>query len=230
MAGYHETKRRSGLFRRDREAEELFPIKEDLAEWLKRLLGIDITAHTFMEALEDGVALCALVDKIQEAAATANDSEIGPLSLAPLKCHRNAPKGSFYARDNASKFLAFAREMGVVEAVLFASNGLVNREQPKEVVLTLLDFARKATKRGFLVDPPTLVTMEREIEAEEKKIEEEQPGLTLRKRPDNRKDEVDAVVRKAAKSIGYGHPIEKISEGYYIVEPGGVKVFVRVRS
>ena len=38
--------------------EYLYAMKEDLAEWLNTLYGLNMTAENFMEVLETGVVLC----------------------------------------------------------------------------------------------------------------------------------------------------------------------------
>ena len=233
-------RRKSAVDRRARESAELFPIKEDLAAWLAKLTGLDVTAHNFMDVLDNGVILCKLVKRVQETCQQRIDEGVLEpevllgsyscrLPLTVVKCHSTADKRSFYARDNVSKFIAFARALGVQEAILFESNGLVNQEQPKEVVLTLLDFARRAARYG--IEPPDLVTLENEIDKEEAAtaeehliVQQEEPVI-----PDGPpEDEVDRLVRDIIKRVGYQYPIRRLAEGRYCVEPGRTKIFVRV--
>lgn len=226
-------RRKSVMTRRAKESAELFPIKEDLAAWLNRLLGVEIRAQNFMDVLDNGVVLCNLVQRVQEVCQQRKDQGLleqeVKLPLGKVKCHCEAEKRSFYARDNVSKFIDFARALGVQEAVLFESNGLVNHTEPKEVILTLLDFARRAAKYG--IEPPDLVTLENEIDKEEAATAEEpviveEEALIVPDGPPE--DEVDRLVREIIKRVGYQYPIRRLGEGRYIVEPGKTKLFVRV--
>lgn len=229
----HYTRRKSAVDRRAREAVELFPIKEDLAEWLSKIMGIDITAHNFLDVLENGVFLCKLVQRVQDICQRRIEEGLQEpevrIPLTRTKCHSAAEKRSFYARDNVSKFIDFARALGVQEAVLFESNGLVNQEQPKEVILTLLEFARLAARYG--IEPPDLVTLENEIDkeeaatAEESVVVEAEASVVPEGPPE---DEVDRLVRDIIKRVGYKFPIRRLGEGRYVVEPGKTKLFVRV--
>ncbi|VDM32634.1 unnamed protein product [Hydatigera taeniaeformis] len=68
------------------------------------------------------------------------------------------------ARGNISAFLEWCHGLGISETVLFETTGLVNRTEEKNVLLTLMDLARLASRFG-LAELPELVRMEREIEA-----------------------------------------------------------------
>ncbi|KAL7059240.1 hypothetical protein AAHC03_013145 [Spirometra sp. Aus1] len=76
------------------------------------------------------------------------------------------------ARDNISAFLTWCRDLGLAETILFETTGLVHRTEEKNVLLTLMDLARIASRFG-LCDLPELVKMEREIEALEAKRNQE---------------------------------------------------------
>ena len=225
----YSLRRKSAVNRRAQESADLFPIKEDLAAWLNRLMGVHITAQNFMDVLENGVVLCNLVQRVQEVCQQRKDEGLLEqevrLPLGKVKCHCEAERRSFYARDNVSKFIDFARALGVQEAVLFESNGLVNQTEPKEVILTLLDFARRAARCG--IEPPDLVTLENEIDKEEAATAEE-PVVVEAEAPVVPEDEVDRLVREIIERVGYKYPIRRLGEGRYIVEPGKTKLFVRV--
>ena len=44
----------------------LLPIKEDLSEWITRIIGVEITPDTFIEVLDSGVALCTISKLIEK--------------------------------------------------------------------------------------------------------------------------------------------------------------------
>ena len=149
-----------------KEREALEAIKEDLCEWLVTVLDVKITAQTFIQVLETGATLCRLASLVQQSAKTAKDSGHKlnfNLPLDPIKCNPKAAPGSFHARDNTSNFIDWCRSIGVEEAVIFESEGLVLHKDEKRVILCLLDVARFADRVG--IAPPQLVKYEREFES-----------------------------------------------------------------
>lgn len=94
-------------------------MKEDLAEWLRDLYGLDIDAANFLQVLETGLVLCRHANAITEAAlaflteAPARAQRI-PLPRAGVSCNGAAQPGTFQARDNVSNFIQWCRkEMGI---------------------------------------------------------------------------------------------------------------------
>lgn len=94
-------------------------MKEDLAEWLRDLYGLDISAANFLQVLETGLVLCRHANAITEAAlaflaaAPARAGRI-PVPRAGVSCNGAAQPGTFQARDNVSNFIEWCRkEMGI---------------------------------------------------------------------------------------------------------------------
>ncbi|KAI8441198.1 hypothetical protein MSG28_009426, partial [Choristoneura fumiferana] len=110
-----------------------------------------LTGDNFLDALDNGAELCQLA---------------GPVPAVRGRCWQRAARRSFFSRDNADNFLSFCRDLGVHENLLFESDDLVLHNQPRQVVLCLLELARLATRVGL--EPPGLVALEREIAAEER--------------------------------------------------------------
>ncbi|XP_063537643.1 GAS2-like protein 3 isoform X1 [Cydia strobilella] len=151
------------------QARQLFPLQEDLADWINKTIGITyLTGENFLDALDNGAELCQLASVIHERAREALDQGlfVGPVPAVRGRCWQRAARRSFFSRDNADNFLSFCRDLGVHENLLFESDDLVLHNQPRQVVLCLLEVARLATRFGL--EPPGLVAFEREIAAEER--------------------------------------------------------------
>lgn len=172
-------------------SEQAFtPLVEDLADWLSRVLKIEIKAENFMDYLDNGCLVCQLAQVVQRAAE--ESAKAGkwraPLPQFKMKYHKTAKAGTFFARDNAAFFLKWCKEIGVQDSVMFESEGLVLQKEPREVVLCLLEVARIASNFG--IEPPGLVKLEREIDAEiaaEKEKREEKESKSTKKSKRNSK-------------------------------------------
>ena len=148
-----------------REKDDLEIIKKDVCEWLAKTLEIEITAESFMDTLDTGVVLCKLAKLIQDKAKSANEAgeKVGvAIPMETVKYQSKAMKGSFFARDNSANFIKWCKKLGVNEEVIFESNGLVQQEDEKRVILCLIDVSRYAQK--VHIKPPKLVQLENEID------------------------------------------------------------------
>lgn len=144
--------------------KQLDPLKEDLADWLNKTLRIDyINRENFFQTLENGDILCRLAKHICECAKKYPKQEPQPIFRG--KWFEKAIRRSFFSRDNMENFIKFCRSIGVHENLLFESDDLVLHNQPRNVILCLLEVARIATKYG--IEPPGLVQLEKEIAEEE---------------------------------------------------------------
>nr|XP_026692319.1 growth arrest-specific protein 2-like [Ciona intestinalis] len=205
-------------------------------------------AENLFETLQTGSLLCQLAAFIHKFAAERNvrpksakhRSGEGPISAQlalrghslpipePPLFRASAQPGSFLARDNASNFIDWCKRLGVDDSCLFKSEGLVLQKQPRNVVLCLLDVARKAARHG--IPPPELIKLEDEIDRQEVMRDEQEVmssiSINLNKRAKVLKldDAVHAVVD--------GQPfngqvnIKRIGEGRYKID--GKIVFIRM--
>ncbi|XP_058789135.1 growth arrest-specific protein 2-like isoform X2 [Phymastichus coffea] len=152
------------------QSRQLIPLQEDLSDWINRTINVDhISGDNFFDVLDNGALLCRLARVIQEKARSAIEAGTakGPAPTIRGRCWENAARRSFFSRDNMENFIQFCRRLGVHENLLFESDDLVLHNQPRNVVLCLLEVSRIATR--YSVEPPGLVQLEREIAAEQER-------------------------------------------------------------
>lgn len=182
--------------------KSLLPLVEDVAEWLSSYMQIKIIEDNFLDLLEDGLILCKLAEKIQKHSEDYLNGKIKGLNRGiktnltklpklDFRCHENAKRGSFFARENAAGFIGWCNRIGIKETTLFESEGLVLQRQLKNVVLTLLELARIAS--NYEVDPiPSLIKLEKEIDEEER---DPRQNVTVRKRRNSKIADLDCKVK-----------------------------------
>ncbi|XP_024085606.1 growth arrest-specific protein 2-like isoform X1 [Cimex lectularius] len=148
--------------------KRLLPLQEDLADWLNKTLNLDhITATNLLDILDNGVVLCHLAMVIHERVKDAVDTGLasGPVPVIKGPFFEKANRRSFYSRDNLEKFITFCKHLGVHPNLLFETNDLVQQNQPRNVVLCLMEVSRIASR--YNLEPPKLVALEKEIAEEE---------------------------------------------------------------
>ena len=178
-----KTSSTGGFQRWEKENELLWAMLEDETEWLGKLFpDIIITPELFFYALEDGVVLCRLANLIQEAAEDYGRKNKTKVPAKRFKFHTNIPKKNkqlalFKSRENVHGFLTWCRQIGISDSILFESNDVVEadecREGCREVVICLMEIARRASGAFKFTPIPKLIQLEKEIEIEEQKEAEE---------------------------------------------------------
>ncbi|XP_077643769.1 GAS2-like protein 2 [Lonchura striata] len=215
----------------------LYAMKEDLAEWLKELYGLDIEVGTFLEVLETGAVLCSHANHVTQVAgefarAFPDLARHLHLPTAGVTCNLTAQPGTFQARDNVSNFIQWCRkEMDIKDVVMFETEDLVLRKNEKNFVLCLLELARHASRFGMRA--PTLVQMEEEIEEElrqELDLPATEPALP---RPPRRRQDLNNLDQMVQHMVScctcpVQFPMIKISEGKYRVGDSDTLIFVRI--
>lgn len=157
--------------------EYLYAMKEDLAEWLNNLYAeLHMNVANFMDRLDTGVALCRHSNNVRRYAEEhmakrasqgkeAHSIAHSVLQHPQVKHLPGARPGTFFARDNVSNFIGWARRgLGVIECLLFETDDLIMRKNEKHVILCLLEVARRGAKLGM--PAPMLIQLEREIDRE----------------------------------------------------------------
>lgn len=77
------------------------------------------------------------------------------MSSAPANYHEEAPPGTFFARDNVTRFIRYARGLGVDDSVMFEAGDLVDRTNEKHVLYSIMELAR--LQKG--ITPPRVCLM-----------------------------------------------------------------------
>ncbi|XP_038013576.1 GAS2-like protein 2 isoform X2 [Motacilla alba alba] len=215
----------------------LYAMKEDLAEWLKELYGLDIEVGTFLEVLETGAVLCCHANHVTQVAgefarACPDVARQLHLPTAGVTCNLTAQPGTFQARDNVSNFIQWCRkEMDIKDVLMFETEDLVLRKNEKNFVLCLLELARQASRFGMRA--PTLVQMEEEIEEElrqELDLPRTEPALPQPPRRARGLNNLDQMVQHLVSrcTCPVQFPMIKISEGKYQVGDTDTLIFVRI--
>ena len=181
----------------------VLPLVQDVADWLSKYLGININKDNFLDMLDDGLFVCKLAEKIQSHSElyveihkkhSVDKGKLKPLPKLNFQCHNNVKRQSFFARDNAAKFLQWCKTIGMKDTILFESDGLVLQKQLKHVVLTLLELARIASV--YELEPiPSIIKLEKEIDEEEKR--DPKQNVTVRKRKISKVADLDFKVRQS---------------------------------
>ncbi|TGZ65474.1 hypothetical protein CRM22_005873 [Opisthorchis felineus] len=168
--------------------ELLIVMTEDLVDWFQRMypgLSENFDVDNFFEKLSDGVLLCHYANDLhhlltghcsktrKEGRLQLNGTRIGGVqAYLPAGCPVYQTRGlqgssatcGFVSRDNVSNFLTWCRQLGMLDSVLFESEDLVCRKNPRNVAICLLELARLGGRFGMAI--PELIQLEVEIDEE----------------------------------------------------------------
>ena len=216
-------------------AKFLQAMREDLAEWINSLAyDVNLSAENFISELDNGVVLCQqarLIQRYAEEYVILHSNE--NLKIPTKGVHyteKGAVSGSFVARDNVANFISWCRDIGIPDVVLFESDDLVLHKNEKNVILTILDVARKALKFG--VQPPEIVRFEKEIDEEiARDKENERLGIQRRRIVQMEEDnDLDTLVRNVVNRCVCSHrfPVKKLADGKYQIGKTDTIIFVRI--
>jgi len=102
--------------RTQQKQEELKVQQQGVREWIEEMVGLDIEADEFLDALQDGVVLCSIANAIS------------PGSIP--KVHP-APKLAFKQIENITSFINACKRFGLAPAVLFDPQELQAKKKCK---------------------------------------------------------------------------------------------------
>jgi len=138
--------------RAEQREEEVKALSEDLARWFNKVLKTEkqFTGDDLIARLSTGVDLCALLAHMSS-------------SFKTVKYHPSAKAeaNAQFAIENLRTFLKVA-----VEKLEIRYQYDPDRLQPRQVVLCVLDVARKAHEK-YNLEPPDLIKLEMEIARED---------------------------------------------------------------
>ncbi|XP_062845247.1 GAS2-like protein 2A [Trichomycterus rosablanca] len=212
--------------------EYLYAMKEDLAEWLNDLYGMDITVDNLVQVLQTGSLLCVHANKVTCAAAeflhehgSAHVQLQLRLPTSEVGFIWSAQPNTFQARDNVSNFINWCRtQMHIKDVLMFETDDLVLRKNEKNVVLCLLEVARRASRFGMAA--PVLIQLEQEID-EEMRVENDQPVVQRCLMDSQNLDNmVQCLISRCTCPTQF--PMVKITEGKYRVGDSSTNIFVRI--
>ncbi|KAL5256294.1 hypothetical protein ACHWQZ_G011501 [Mnemiopsis leidyi] len=201
--------------------DPLLPFKEDLAEWLYKMIRAEIAPNRFFPELQSGVHLCKLGIHMQKMAVKYRREHPEDTSLVPPKPpnlkYANATRKSppFYCRDNISNFLDWSIEFGVKHSCRFETDDLTLRKNDRQIVIHLMEVGRLGVKFG--IEPPTLIKLEMSLE---------DPLPPPVKGASTLDEKVQACAAECSCSVPF--KVNRVSEGRYKVGEGRSIVFVRV--
>ncbi|XP_041092464.1 GAS2-like protein 2A [Polyodon spathula] len=235
MSGVHSATKSIRPFRSSE--EYLYAMKEDLAEWLKDLYGVEINVDTFLEVLETGSLLCHHANSVTQAAAEflreyPSLAERMKLPRSGVTFVSSAQPATFLARDNISNFINWSRnQMHIKDVLMFETDDLVLRKNEKHFVLCLLEVARRASRFGMAA--PVLIQLEEEIEEEIREELDLPPVETPKHKPLRRMSDfknLDQMVQYLVSrcTCPSQFPMVKVSEGKYQVGDSSTLIFVRI--
>ncbi|XP_076816383.1 uncharacterized protein LOC143462202 [Clavelina lepadiformis] len=224
--------------------EYLYAMREDLADWLKGLYAVEINVVNFFNMLETGTLLCQHANNITTCAEYIRKNNINinhkrltkvPSQFLAYNQGRYVRASSFFARDNIANFIGWCRnELQIPESVMFETNDLVLRHNEKNVILCLLEVARRGSKFG--VPAPVLVQMEEDIDNE---IELEKVAKERNEPPPRApvKQKVTCDFKSLDEMVQYilgmctcpsQFPMVKVSDGKYKVGDSANLIFMRI--
>ncbi|KAL5256297.1 hypothetical protein ACHWQZ_G011501 [Mnemiopsis leidyi] len=215
--------------------DPLLPFKEDLAEWLYKMIRAEIAPNRFFPELQSGVHLCKLGIHMQKMAVKYRREHPEDTSLVPPKPpnlkYANATRKSppFYCRDNISNFLDWSIEFGVKHSCRFETDDLTLRKNDRQIILHLMEVGRLGVRHG--IEPPTLIKIEMELEEPLPEPEPEpEPTPEEPRKPKKGVSFLDEQVQACAAECSCSVPfkVNRVSEGRYKVGEGRSIVFVRV--
>eukprot|EP00043_Microstomoeca_roanoka_P018509 m.199324 g.199324 ORF g.199324 m.199324 type:complete len:1001 (-) comp16842_c0_seq1:115-3117(-) len=125
--------------------DELDVCRLDLKAWLRDGFNLHVKLEPGLADLRSGVALCQLAAAIEILHTQVMLAEEQPWQSQMIKCNEKATVGSFFAKDNINRFLAWCARY-VEDAFLFKLEDLNGQPEGDEPVLRCLALLARAQR------------------------------------------------------------------------------------
>lgn len=209
--------------------EYLYAMKEDLAEWLNSLYGLQLNADDFLEQMETGVILCRHANNVMRKAREYYRSVGGSVSVPDrdIFYRTDVLPETFLARDNISNFISWCRSLEIKECLLFETDDLVLRKNERSFILCLLEVARRGAKFGM--PAPLLVQLEQEIDAELANDDGYETAAPVQVVTNDLRSLHERVVELLSRcTCPSQFPMIRVADGKYRIGDTKVLIFVRI--
>lgn len=111
-------------------------MESDVLRWISEITGETPSSNDVIDALQDGVLLCKLMN-----------------CILPNSCKFKKTTQPFVMRENLCNFIAAARKIGVPDNDLFQTVDIIEKRNAKQIENTVYAVSRHAQKANIFKGP-----------------------------------------------------------------------------